>query len=217
LESQTYKVIAHSRYSTNVSGIDAVHPFTDKAQKNALVHNGIVDVPDNVYLESGNDSEYLTNSYFSKGSKALKNISGYFAFLALNHSGTIDVIRDDTAKLFASYLPDFETYIFATTEKIIEKIQKILKDNSDICEFPKNTGLIFDGIKLESRFTFKKKAKPILKASEIESYSAKLEKSLGVKQAETYSEAMSSYIDDAPSYKAHKSYKSESLSNKHAD
>jgi predicted glutamine amidotransferase len=131
-EEKPLAIIAHGRTSTNQKGyVEWSHPFV--RQEMAFIHNGVVTVPDknkNPYydrMETTNDSEYLANLYWDKGLKGVSSVDGYFAFMNLNIGGKIEIVKDNTASLFAAFLPELDSYIFATLESMIKRFADDLK------------------------------------------------------------------------------------------
>ena len=115
-------IIAHGRTSTNWKGdVEYSHPFVK--EDNAFIHNGVVDVPrtHQFDLMTENDSEYLANVFWKHGHSGLSKIQGYFAFMNLKLNGKIEIVRDDTASLHAAYIPEIDSYVFATTESMITR------------------------------------------------------------------------------------------------
>jgi hypothetical protein len=119
-------IVAHGRTSTNSKGyVEWSHPFVKG--DNAFIHNGVVTVPNkgqNPYydrMETTNDSEYLANVFWDKGMKGVSSVDGYFAFMNLRIGGQIEVVKDNTASLYAAYLPELDSYIFATLESMIKR------------------------------------------------------------------------------------------------
>jgi hypothetical protein len=113
-------IIAHGRTSTNFRGdVDYSHPFVK--EDNAFIHNGVVDVPKKhgFDLVTDNDSEYLANVYWKHGHSGLSSISGYFAFMNLKLNGKIEIAKDNVASLHAAYIPELDSYVFATMENMI--------------------------------------------------------------------------------------------------
>lgn len=123
----TSSLAMHSRTSTNKLGINYCHPF--KVGNNYFAHNGIVDVPKNhnYDLKTTNDSEYLASLYAHKKETGLDSVSGYYAFIHYDFdTNTWHIVRDDTAQLSCAYIPENDSFIFATKERDITDICKIL-------------------------------------------------------------------------------------------
>jgi hypothetical protein len=113
-------IIAHGRTSTNFRGdVMYSHPFVN--DDNAFIHNGVVDVPrkHDYNLITDNDSEYLANVYWKHGTQGLSKINGYFAFMNLRLNGKVEIEKDNIAGLYAAYIPELDSYVFATMEKMI--------------------------------------------------------------------------------------------------
>lgn len=116
-------IVAHGRTSTNYKGdVEYSHPFVK--HDNAFIHNGVVDVPSKhgFDLFTDNDSEYLANVFWKHGHSGLSKISGYFAFMNLKLNGKIEIVRDNTASLYAAYIPELDSYVFATMERMIKEL-----------------------------------------------------------------------------------------------
>ena len=123
-------LIAHGRTSTNWKGYpDYSHPFYNPLDEMAFVHNGVVDVPKqhNFKLQTENDSEYLAELFWKEGIKGLQDTSGYFAFFNLKKNGVMEVCKDDFARLYGTFSPDLEGYIFATQESMITSYARDFK------------------------------------------------------------------------------------------
>jgi predicted glutamine amidotransferase len=121
-------IIAHGRTSTNLKGdAEFSHPFYNVERNEALIHNGVIDMPyrpsENKYhkdMLTSNDSEYLALTYWNEGIDGAKELDGYFAFMNLGVNGALTVVKDDFANLYAAYSDDMEGYIIATTEDMIK-------------------------------------------------------------------------------------------------
>lgn len=126
-------IAIHGRFATCEKTLENTHPFF--AGGSALIHNGIISNSDQFKKAlSTCDSEVLLWQYIDNDvrgdiknlGKALSGLSGYYAGVVFNNNGTVDIWRDDTAKLFISHVRGIGTVI-ATTEEIIIKTAKRLK------------------------------------------------------------------------------------------
>jgi predicted glutamine amidotransferase len=123
-------VICHGRTATHGQGLRNTHPFRHKGW--TLVHNGVVswegeatkehedatcDSQHILYALTDHDGDVLAQK------EALKNITGYAAFLALSPKGTLIVAVDDTAQLHAG-ITNKGRWIFGTTAEIVDAIAK---------------------------------------------------------------------------------------------
>ena len=144
-------LLIHGRISTNTKGLENTHPFIKHDW--SLVHNGVVETSQEAYdMISSCDTEHLIELMATQGISAIeKHISGYYAFGAIAPDGKLHVVKDNIASLYCAYVKHIDSYIFATTEDLIE----------DICEAGNwkyttieaildNVHLVFNGTKLES-------------------------------------------------------------------
>jgi hypothetical protein len=153
----------HSRTSTNYIGVDYSHPFK-VGDNNFFAHNGVVDILENNYvLETKNDSEFLANYYFEKGRESLSNISGYFAYIALN-SKIWTIGRDEMAELYCGKIVENDSYIFSTKKEDILEITKILsvtlkflKRVKDYTEITFKNGLVVSQDKIPKKINIRVK------------------------------------------------------------
>lgn len=129
-------LIAHSRTSTNDISLDHVHPFISEDKQNAFIHNGVIKSPDAECfidtddLKTNNDSELLSELYWTLGTDVTQVVTGYMATMNLGYdidgNGQIEIIRDDTAELYSFYCGALETYIIGTTENMICDLMDVL-------------------------------------------------------------------------------------------
>ena len=125
------QLIAHSRTSTNSISLDHCHPFISPMQDEALVHNGVVDCEDKQYfidtssLKTDNDSEMLSQLYWTLGTDCTELLSGYFATMNIDKQG-VTIMRDDMAQLVGYWCNELDTYIFATKTDMIVDILDVV-------------------------------------------------------------------------------------------
>ena len=75
-----------------------------------------------------NDTEHLVQYMSTTGiSDIEKYITGYYAVSALTPDGTLVVFKDSIASLYCAYVETIESYMFATTESLIQNVCKDLK------------------------------------------------------------------------------------------
>lgn len=138
--------IAHGRWSTNTVSLDNTHPFVN--DQVALIHNGVVQNQGReLDLKTDNDTEILLRYWESDGMSGIeRNVTGYYAMAILDKNGYLHLVKDDAAKLCATYSHTIESYIFATTKEIIEDLCASMKWKYEEIETVKNNVyMIMDG------------------------------------------------------------------------
>jgi hypothetical protein len=117
----------HGRTSTNDKTLINTHPI----QKNGwtLIHNGVVNNHGPKYqMETTNDTEHLVHYLSTEGIKAIEqNITGYYAFSAIDPFGNLHVVKDSVANLFVAYVEDLDCHLFGTSEDLIETVTEQLE------------------------------------------------------------------------------------------
>lgn len=145
----------HGRTSTNDKGLLNCHPM----QKDSwhLIHNGVVtDHGDKFAKKTTNDSEDLLHRLTLGIDQVEKHLTGYYAFAAISPDGNLHICRDDTASLFIAWAPKHATYVFGTTESLIEESCKALKIKiGPIDKVANNNYMIFKGNDLIADQTIK--------------------------------------------------------------
>jgi hypothetical protein len=120
--------IVHGRTATCGVNLENVHPFRHKGW--TLAHNGVVSWNGKETKEhkgASCDSQHLLYCLTDHPNDeqaqkhALREISGYAAFLALSPSGKLTVAVDNRAKLFAG-ITNKKRWIFGTTPDIVEAV-----------------------------------------------------------------------------------------------
>lgn len=128
-------MIFHGRTSTNKDGIRNAHPIM--LNEACLVHNGVVNSTDNIKQVLDTDTELLCYTLPAKSprtkienrlegmkSNLERSISGYYAFLNLNHDGSIIVVRDSIASLYMAEVLEIDAVMIGTTVSLIEEVCK---------------------------------------------------------------------------------------------
>ena len=115
--------IFHGRISTNNKNLLNTHPMVRDGW--ALVHNGVVtDHGEKYDTITTNDSEHVLKRY--QDGTFEQNLTGYYAFLALDDEGKLHVCRDRIAQLYSAWVDQLDSYVFSTTEFNISKVCKAL-------------------------------------------------------------------------------------------
>jgi predicted glutamine amidotransferase len=138
-------LIVHSRTSTNVTTLQATHPFVKDGK--ALIHNGVcTNVGDPVEYPSGNDSEMLFQHYLLGGmSRVAASVAGYYAVGLLDADKRQTVVfKDSTAHLHSVYVKTLGSLVFATTPEILDKVCKYFKEQCRVMRVKDNVHLTFD-------------------------------------------------------------------------
>lgn len=150
--------VFHGRISTNSKELINVHPLTYD-NKTYLIHNGVVtnQGPKHEMITS-NDTEHLLH-YMVRGKgihDLAENITGYYAIGMLSQNGELVIARDSIAPLFSAWLPKLGTFMFATTEDLIEDFCEAYSLEQPVCEsMASDTYLKFKGNELVEMKSFK--------------------------------------------------------------
>lgn len=141
--------IFHGRISTNSKNLNNTHPIVKHGT--ALVHNGVVtDHGPKYETITTNDSEHVLERFVDNTFE--QNLTGYYAFLAINKEGELTVCRDTIAQLYSSWVEQLETYIFSTNEdNIVNTCKALGVDYSTIMKVSDNTMLTFQGNTITSK------------------------------------------------------------------
>lgn len=111
--------IFHGRTSTNNKSLPNVHPIVKHGW--SLIHNGVVtDHGEKYETITSNDSEHVLERYVDGSFE--KTLSGYYAFLALDPTGKLHVVKDNRAFLKSAWVDELGSYIFSTNEGNLTKI-----------------------------------------------------------------------------------------------
>lgn len=120
-------LIGHGRTATHGQGLRNTHPFRHAGW--TLAHNGVVSwtgEQSKLHREATCDSQHILYALtehpdMESRRKALENIEGYAAFLALTPTGRLIVAVDDTATLHAGVTLKGR-WIFGTTAAIVDAV-----------------------------------------------------------------------------------------------
>ncbi len=151
----TGAALFHGRTSTNNVSLINTHPINKHDW--SLIHNGVVTNHGPAYSKlTTNDSEDCLHYLANSGIEGLaKNLTGYYALGAIDPIGQLHIIRDNTAQLSFAWSPTIESYIFATTEGIIESVAKSMDWSLDeVFEFQHSTHLVMRGNEVLSQNQF---------------------------------------------------------------
>lgn len=117
-------IMFHGRTSTNTKSLINTHPIVKHDW--TLIHNGVVsDSGEKYSMLTTNDTEHCLERLVQGIDQLEAHISGYYALIAFDPTNTMHVIKDSIAKLHSAWIPEIESYIFATIPSLIE----------DLCEF----------------------------------------------------------------------------------
>lgn len=126
LDKPAGPAIFHGRTSTNDKGLLNCHPMQRESWN--LIHNGVVDDHGPKYDKTTtNDSEDLLHRLIQGIDHVERELSGYYAFAAIDPTGRLHIARDSIASLFVAWCPKIQSHIFATTESLIEQVTSALK------------------------------------------------------------------------------------------
>lgn len=184
--------IFHGRTSTNKKNIVNTHPINKNGW--SLIHNGVVSHHGPDYsMQSTNDTEHLVHCLSTRGIAEIeKNITGYYAVAAFSPDQKLHVIKDDIASLYFCHVKSLDSYIFGTSEALIESICNDLKlKTSKITPLSDNVHLVIKNNVVESHKSIKPRGRTAYESK----YS---ELSLGRKLTEVKSEvkAETSWYDN---------------------
>lgn len=148
--------IFHGRTSTNSEGLVNTHPMIRPNEDGLwyLIHNGVVDDMGPEYSKlTDNDSEDVLYRLI-EGVKNTDNpmseiesyLEGYYAFACIDPLGRLHVARDGYATLFMAWSEELNTFILATTESLLNKLNKMLDAKiGPIDEIEDDVYMIFEG------------------------------------------------------------------------
>lgn len=138
----------HGRTCTNDYGLLNCHPL--EKQDYYLIHNGVVrDNGPNYKKVTTNDTEDLLHRFIQGIDQVEKNLTGYYAFAAIDPNGRLHIVRDAIAELYIAWSPDAESFIFGTTELLIKSSCQALNiKHGPIEKMLEDTYLIFEKNKL---------------------------------------------------------------------
>lgn len=145
--------IFHGRTSTNDKGLLNCHPMT-KDNWN-LIHNGVVyDQGPKYDKATTNDSEDLLHRLILGIGEVETQLTGYYAFAAIDPKGLLHIGRDSIATLYIAWCPKIESYLIATTESLLESIAEKMKIKiGPVDKIQDNIYMIFNGNEIISQKT----------------------------------------------------------------
>jgi hypothetical protein len=140
--------IFHGRTSTNDRGLLNCHPMVKESTY--LIHNGVVTDHGPKYIKATtNDSEDVLHRFLEGISSVQENLTGYYAFAAIDDMGLLHICRDDMADLYIAWCPKLDSHIIATIPEILTNTAKILQaEIGPIDEVTKNVYGVFKGNEL---------------------------------------------------------------------
>lgn len=150
----TGPAIFHGRTSTNVINLVNTHPMQLEGWH--LIHNGVVDdIGPNYEKYTENDSEDLLRRLIDGQADTNpmgvieRYLEGYYAFASIDPTGRLHIGRDNYATLYIAWSQVYETFIIATTESLLLKVNKILEAKvGPIDEIDEEVYSIFTGNEL---------------------------------------------------------------------
>lgn len=137
--------IFHGRTSTNHKNLLNTHPINKDGW--SLIHNGVVtNIGPKYKMQTTNDTEHVLHYLSTQGIQGLEqNLTGYYAVAAFDPKNNLHIIKDSTANLFFAKLPQLDTFVFATTKRLIKDVCKEMEwEHSIIAEVKNNTYLIYN-------------------------------------------------------------------------
>lgn len=134
----------HGRTSTNSKSLINTHPINKHGW--SLIHNGVVSNQGKDYTRiTSNDTEHLVEYMATQGIKGVEeNLTGYYAFTAIDDKGNLHVVKDSNASLYFTMCETLGSYIFATSKDMIIDVCKAMDWKYSVVEPLKdNMHLIF--------------------------------------------------------------------------
>ena len=138
LESNMNAIILHTRYASSEINIENTHPFVDKDDQVALIHNGVINnakTEDNI--RSTCDSERILNQYLHHNviykpenmTDVCNELQGNMscAVLCANDKSYIDLFRSRNDNLSGVYIQDLDIIVFTTTAYDVKRVAKNMK------------------------------------------------------------------------------------------
>lgn len=151
-------VMFHGRTSTNDKTLINTHPIIKNDW--SVIHNGVVSNLGKSYkMFTTNDTEHIVEHMSKSGiNGVVDNLSGYYAVGAVDPNGDLHIIKDDVASLYMTYISKLESYVFATTEDLInnfcdefkykfEPITQVVDNSYIVLDKNTNNVLKFEEIK----------------------------------------------------------------------
>lgn len=118
--SKFKSAIFHGRVSTNKSGLKNAHPIALNGQ--CIVHNGVVDVQSDYTQTIDTDTELLTTIQDNLKLNLENKVTGYYAFFNLLSDSKIQVVKDDVATLFLTFITAIDSYMISTDAELISSV-----------------------------------------------------------------------------------------------
>ena len=173
--------IFHGRTSTNSDGLINTHPMQRPDDKGLwhLIHNGVVDDYGPKYSKlTDNDSEDVLHRLMvgiehNAGGltdnpmlEIEQTLEGYYAFACIDSDGLLHVAKDSYADLYMAWSDKLNTFIFATTEGLINKLNKMLSaEFGPIDEVEDDVYMVFNGNELIYHQTIEPRGYTVTQAS----------------------------------------------------
>jgi hypothetical protein len=93
----------------------------------SLIHNGVVNNHGEKYQKNtSNDSEDVLFKIIQGIDAVEADLSGYYAFAAIDTDGLLHIARDEYATLFIAWSAKFDTFVIGTTEELVYEFGKQL-------------------------------------------------------------------------------------------
>ena len=118
----------HARMATSDKGLINTHPFVTSSGNTALIHNGVIHLPDKALMPTSTcDSEAILTLYdqaevrdnLRRIDNVVDNLDGYYACAVITRSTQgawyLDIIKDNSAQLFAVYVKPLKCLVFCTS------------------------------------------------------------------------------------------------------
>jgi predicted glutamine amidotransferase len=161
LTEKALSICLHSRKATCGVSMANVHPFVTHDLSYGVIHNGMISNHAQFKKSySTCDSEAVlsqlvahdTANNFKGLIDVTNSLYGWYAFAAYSKNAqglwSLDIVKDETSSLFASYIPMLNTIVFATEGEMIKKACDDLKwDYGAIYPVKGDTALRYDPIR----------------------------------------------------------------------
>jgi predicted glutamine amidotransferase len=124
----------HGRTSTNKKDLINTHPIIKHGWN--LIHNGVVSNTGKDYTRiTSNDTEHLVEYMATLGIKGVEeNLTGYYAFTAIDPSGQLHIVKDSAASLYFAEVMTIDSYVFATSKQMIIDVCKKMNWKHSVVE-----------------------------------------------------------------------------------
>lgn len=133
----------HSRFATCAVNIENTHPFWDRENQTALIHNGVISNHHEFDKKiSSCDSEAILSSYVEnkvnenpdKMDDLISEVNGSMACGLItkhNNKTYFDIWRNSASTLCTSFVDKIGTFVIATTPAIIKRGAKAIQSKHD--------------------------------------------------------------------------------------